>query len=100
MSENVKTIVYKILGRDEDAITTLKIDAFLEQILHYLNRDEVDNEILNSVALVIADEIKRQDMGTKDVQSIREGDLSVTYSIETSPFLGRLDSFKRIRGLN
>lgn len=98
MSENIITTVLNITGRKEDDIIRLKIEAKLNEILSYLNRDDITEEMFPVICMVIAECINSEALGD-NIQSLKEGDMSVTYS-NTSPFFGRLESFKVIRGIN
>lgn len=98
MSKNVIATVLQLLDKKEDDIIRLKIEAILSEILSYLNRDEVDEQIFSVVCSTISDCIKSDDLGGK-IQTLKEGDMQVTYKTD-SPFFGKLDSFKKIRGIN
>ncbi|MCD8024529.1 MAG: hypothetical protein LUE64_03245 [Candidatus Gastranaerophilales bacterium] len=97
MSEDLTETVLQLLGKESDEILVLKIEAKLNEILSYLNRSELTDEIFSSVAVVIADCIKNGDMG--NIQSVKEGDLSMSFA-NNSSFFGKLDSFKNITGVN
>lgn len=96
MSKNLIETVLYILNKD-DEITKLKIRALINNILSYLNRDEITEEMFPVVACTVAECIKQEEL-TGNVQSFSEGDVSVSYA-NTSPFFGKLDSFKVIRGI-
>lgn len=98
MSKEVIETVLQLLNLNEDDIMRLKIEALLNEILSYLNRDEVDEKMFPVVCSIIFDCIKSDDIGGK-IQTLKEGDMQVSYKT-TSPFFGKLDSFKKIRGLN
>lgn len=98
MSKNLITTVLQISGKEDNEITRLKIEAELNRILSYLNRTEVTDEMFPVVCLVIAECINNDTERCDNIQSLSEGDMSVTYSAN-SPFFGKLESFKVIRGI-
>lgn len=97
MSKNIIDAVLHILNKERGDILELKIEAYKNEILSYLNRDEITDEMFPSVALAISECIKNDEMGG-NIQSLSEGDMSVTYKAN-SPFFGKLEPFKVIRGI-
>ncbi len=85
--------ILKIQDSDENR---LKINSLIAQILSYLNRDDVTDEMFPVVCSVIAELFSGINSG--NVQSFHEGDFSVTF-FGKSPFFGKLDGFKLIRGI-
>lgn len=99
MQNEVIDTVLEITGKTGDKKFLLSVHALLSQILSYLNRDEINDEIFPSVVEVIVNCLESGDLNSDRIQSLKEGDMSVTYS-NLSPFFGKLDSFKVIRGIN
>ena len=99
MSENIIEAVLTITGLENNEITRIRINSLLIEILAYLNRDEITDEIFYPIVTVIADCLTSPLEAGDNIQSYREGDMSVSFS-NTSPFFGKLDSFKLIRGIN
>ena len=95
-SENIITTVEELLGIQDNNANRLKISAILNQILSYLNRDNITEEMIPVVCSVIVECISKGNSG--NVQSLSEGDRSITFS-SPSPFFGKLDGFKLIRGI-
>ena len=90
--------VLQLTGKEESEVLKLKIEAKLNEILSYLNRKNLDEEIFPVVCTVIADCITNDnDMG--NIQSLSEGDMSISFGC-ISPFFGRLEGFKKVRGLD
>ncbi len=98
MLEKLIEQVLQITGMEESDVIKLKINGLYIAILSYLNRDDITDEMIPLISLIIA-ECLEQNIESDLIQSYHEGDLSVTYS-KQSPFFGKLDSFKLIRGLN
>lgn len=98
MSEKIIETVLMIAGKEESEILRLRILSLLNEILSYLNRNEITEEMFPVVATVIAECISKDELLTGGIQSFSEGDMSVTY-LTNSPFYGKLDSFKVIRGI-
>lgn len=99
MAENIIETVLDITGETDSEIIRLKISAILNEILSYLNRKEVTNEIFPTIVTVIAECLKTNELGAFNITSLTEGDMSVSYSTK-SPFFGKLESFKLIRGID
>lgn len=98
MPKDITETVLKILNKSEDDIIRLKIEARLNEILAYLNRDEVTDSIFAVVCAVIAESLKNDDILGGNIQSYSEGDMSVSFS-SLSPYFGRLEPFKVIKGI-
>lgn len=98
MSDNIIDAVLKILNRKEETKLNFEIEALKSEILSYLNRDDITDELFPVMCTVIADMILQKEQLKGSVLSVKEGDLSVTYS-SNSPFFGRLEGFKLIRGI-
>jgi len=98
MAENIINTVLQITNYEDNDMNRLKINAILNEILSYLNRDEISEDIFPSVAVVIAECIKNSEIGAFNITSLSEGDMSVSY-VANSPFFGKLESFKLIRGI-
>lgn len=96
MSKNLTEAVLCILNKD-DEITKLKIGALKNEMLSYMNRKTITEEIFPVMVCAIAECIEKEEI-TGNVQSLSEGDMSVSYA-NTSPFFGKLESFKTIRGI-
>ena len=91
--------VLDITGQEDDNKTHLYINSLVNQILAFLNRDEITEEMFPVIVSVIVDYLENSAVDTGNIQSLREGDMSVSY-ISKSPFFGKLDSFKLIRGIH
>ncbi len=98
MNDNLAETVLKILNRTEDTKLNLEIEAIKNEILSYLNRNEITNEMFPVMCVVISDIILEKEKLSLNVQSLKEGDLSISY-FQTSPFFGRLEGFKLVRGI-
>ncbi len=98
-NEQIIEAVLKMSDKEENETIKLKIEALINEILFYLNRNEIEDFMFASVVSVISDCLKSDIFNGAKVQSYSEGDLSVSFS-NLSPFFGRLDSYKIIRGIN
>ena len=98
MEKNLVDTVLELAGKEKTDKTELEIQSYLNQILSYLNRTEVSEEMFPVVCFVISD-LLNSNIDTGNVQSLSEGDMSVTY-FSKSPFFGRLESFKVIKGID
>ena len=98
-NEQIIEAVLKMSDKEENETIKLKIEALINEILSYLNRSEIEDYMFASVVSTISDCLKVDFFNGAKVQSYSEGDLSVSFS-NLSPFFGRLDSYKIIRGIN
>ena len=98
MPEEIIEKVLLLTGLERSETILLEINAIYNSILSYLYRDNVENHMIPLVSLVIAECLKQNQSAFGNVQSLSEGDLSVSYA-SNSPFFGKLDSFKLIRGI-
>lgn len=98
MPKDIIDTVLQITQKKDDEVVRLKIDAYLNEILSYLNRDSVDEAMFPVVCLVIADCITNEYSNGGKIQSLSEGDMSISY-FNNSPFFGRLESFKLVKGI-
>ena len=97
-NEQIIEAVLKMNNEEENELIKLKIEALINEILFYLNRDKIEDFMFASVVSAISDCLKVDFVNGAKVQSYSEGDISVSYS-NLSPFFGRLDSFKVIKGV-
>ena len=79
MNDNLAETVLKILNRTEDTKLNLEIEAIKNEILSYLNRNEITNEMFPVMCVVISDIILEKEKLSLNVQSLKEGDLSISY---------------------
>ena len=98
MSEKIIQAVLNITGKKDDETQRLYINALIQEILSYLNRDEITDEMFCSVVSVLVDCLEVAENKCGNIQSLTEGDMSISF-LSNSPFFGKLDSFKLIRGL-
>ncbi len=96
--ENIIETVLKLLNKSEEDISKIYIEAKFNEIMAYLNRDDVTDEMFPVLCTVIASSLKDDVISGGNVQSYSEGDMSVSYST-VSPYFGRLEAFKVIRGI-
>ncbi len=96
MQNQLIETVYNMTGLEKNESNSIKITAYINEILSYLNRDDIIPEIFPVMAEVISLGLISNNDGS--VQSLSEGDLSITYN-NKSPFFGKLDSFKLVRGI-
>lgn len=99
MPEELKNMILQLANLEESETLTIKITALYNSILSYLNRDTISNDLFPVVSLVIVECLEQGQNAGCNVQSLKEGDMSITYSVN-SPFFGKLDSYKLIRGIN
>ena len=98
MPEEIIEQVLLLTGFESSEALIIQINAIYASILSYLYRDNIEDHMIPLVSLVIAECLKQNQSAFGNVQSLSEGDLSVSYA-SCSPFFGKLDSFKLIRGI-
>ncbi len=98
-NEQIIEAVLKMNNQEENDIVKLKIEALINEIIFYLNRDKIEDYMFASVVSVISDCLKFSVANGANIQSYSEGDISVSFS-NLSPFFGRLDAFKVIKGVD
>lgn len=99
MLTRIKETVLELTGLEDSETLVIKINALYDSILSYLNRKTITEEMIPIVSLVISECLEQNIDNYGNIQSFKEGDLSITFSTN-SPFFGKLDSYKLIRGID
>lgn len=98
MPNDITETILEILDKKDDDLAKLYVSAKLSEIMAYLNRENLTEELIPVVIDVIVQSFKSDINLANNVSSYREGDMSVTFS-NVSPFYGRLEPFKVISGI-
>ncbi len=98
MTKSLVDTVLELAGKEKTYRTELEIQSCLNQILSYLNRNDVSEEMFPVVCFVISDMLN-SNINAGNIHSLSEGDMSISYFAQ-SPFFGKLESFKVIKGID
>ena len=97
MKNRIIDTVFELTGIENTTGARIKIEALINEIMAYVNRDEITEELFPVICTIIVDSFNSIDFNR--VQSLNEGDMSISF-LNNSPFFGKLEAFKVVRGIN
>lgn len=111
--ENIKQYVLELGELEESKKLDLEIECYINEMLAYLNRKCISDEMELPMAQAIVNELGKHNLSTGsigfegNVTSYKEGDMSIGFGGDSSVtsngyavrYGGRLDGFKMIQGL-